>query len=291
MIGKLKYNNYICTMEQQLHTEIDLKITPIGAEPYVQTHLFENIVLDADGADEYISWGNERNDILKDAVYYSPFAALENYEVIRCDVFTYGDLEQRELMKQIADTKPKKKLGKVTSIEMTEGVNIQSIDDVVELTEEEKVSIASANGIKWALANSDRLAQKKKVSLEEQWKDLGSNGWLNPKGEFFEVAWHVNFASEYIERDYNLDEAYERFRDDDNHWNENSCDFLESLGWIRIQGDRSGNRHYVENAQFRSINYIQMRKLTLICMKYGADFKKVIGNSEWDWNLSKHKYR
>lgn len=279
-------------MNDNLHTEIDLRITPLGGDPYIQTHLFENIELNAEEADDYISWGNERNDIIKDAVYWSPYASLDNYEVIRCDVFTLVELEERKntrakKIKKIR--KPRKtKEPEIKTIVVDECTNIQSVEEIVELTEEEKVSIASANGIRWALDNSERLAQRVQVSLEEQWKDLGCNGWLKPSGEFIEVEWHVLYARDYVDDDPHLDEKYHEFIMDKNHWNKCIYDFMEELGWVRVQGDRSKNKHYVENAYFRKINHIQMKKLTLICMKYKADFKKVIESSEWRWKQKRN---
>lgn len=106
---------------------------------------------------------------------------------------------------------------------------------------------------------------------------------MKPSGEFIEVEWHMQYANHYLEDNPRLDDMYHNFIRDDNHWNSCIYDFMEEIGWVRIQGDRSSNQYYVENAYFRKINNIQMKKLVLICLKYGADFKKVTEVSEWNW--------
>lgn len=218
-------------MLEAQHTEFDLKIIPVGEFPYVKTIMFNNMVMDTEQVDTFISWGGEGNYIIKDAVNSSKYNMLDNYEITRCENLTDSDL-----------------------------------------------------GIRWALENSKRIEKKRKLSIKEQWKDLGSHGWLDTKGEFYNVSgFHLDFADDYI-YDNDLTEQYRIFHKN-NDYRPLSSEYLESIGWVRIQG--SYDRQYVKNAYFHTINNIQMKKLTLICMKYNSDFKEVIENSEWDWEFQK----
>ena len=77
------------------HTVIVLEILPGGGKPYSETYLFDNVVMDDITADDYISWGGERNDIIKDAVNKSKYQQLENYEIIKCSNLSDCDLGAR----------------------------------------------------------------------------------------------------------------------------------------------------------------------------------------------------
>lgn len=144
-------------------------------------------------------------------------------------------------------------------------------------------------GIRWAIENSNRLEEKRKKSLEEEFKSIGCHGFINPSGEFIKVPmWHLHWAEDYIDSNG----LYERYMNDKKHRNMFSgfspCDFLESIGWVRVKGDRN-NDNYVENAFFKTINNAQLKTLNLICLKYDKPFKKVVYHSEWLWNLEKNK--
>lgn len=266
------------------HTEIDLRITPVGQDSYVETHLFKDNVMNAEEADDYLGWGNIGNDIIKDAVYFSQYGRLDNYEVIRCDVFTSVELLERKIIRLDKSIKENEDYLKKNGIVIPEPI-ITVVEET--LTEEERVSIASANGIKWALDNSNRLANKKKISIEEQWKDIGTNGFIKPNGEFVEAVWHIDYANQYLYEN-DLDERYHDIIEKDRPMGiQSPTEFLEHMGWVRIQGDRDDTQNYIENAHFKTINNTQLKVLNLMCLKYNKKFEDLVYSSEWMWELSR----
>lgn len=147
-------------------------------------------------------------------------------------------------------------------------------------------------GIRWALENSNRLDEKRNKKFNIDAKNLGNHGWLNPNGEFFKVdGFHIDWAESHIWKN-NLNKKYRNWMFADMMHNDSiskthsTSDFLEHIGWIRIQGSRNKNHTpYVESAWFSKINDKQLLTLIRMCKKYNSDLTTVIECSDWyDYN-------
>lgn len=121
-------------------------------------------------------------------------------------------------------------------------------------------------GIEWAFNMIEKKAERRKgidITFETD------NFWLDPKCKQYHVTWHTAFASDYFN---NRDMHKVRKKIVDDNWGWYMHDVLESLGWIRFQGNLKNKTIYHR----KEISPSQWRVIIAYCTKYNLSIDKTL---------------